>query len=413
MLQTLRRKITSHPRFRRAKAFLNPPRFAGSRLTLKRLANLYLVRYQRARVHTKLRGYPLRLTIEATNVCNLQCPGCFTGVGEQGRKRSHMPLDLYRRLLDELGDYLLQLEFYNWGEPLLAKDIYTMIEEASGRGISTVVSTNFSIPFDAARAERMVSSGLAVLGVSIDGARQQSYEQYRVRGDLDTVLANCRLMKEAKEKLGSTTPNVVWEFHTFSHNTDDIELARSMAKELGMGIVVSKGWVAGPDWETDDKELMRSITPPPYRPVPCDFLWERAVVNNDGGVAPCCGTFYRQDDMGRLKISATDIGKSSFKEVWNNWSYQQARGFFRSRTGSEQTKKMVCFDCPATTIWERYQSHLGAGGDAEAFDSEHSMNDGFNYFFSRRPAKSGPAKAAGVIELQEVGAASPQASSRR
>ena len=35
-----------------------------------------------------------------------------------------MTLDLYRRLLAELGDYLFEIEFYNWGEPLLASIIY-------------------------------------------------------------------------------------------------------------------------------------------------------------------------------------------------------------------------------------------------------------------------------------------------
>ena len=44
-----------------------------------------------------------------------------------------------------------------------------MVREASARGISTTTSTNFSIPFDAARAEAVVASGLDVLGVSLDG----------------------------------------------------------------------------------------------------------------------------------------------------------------------------------------------------------------------------------------------------
>src|SRR5207245_2320794 len=84
-----------------------------------------------------------------------------------------------------------------------------------------------------------------VFGVSIDGAHQETYEQYRRGGKLDTVLANCRLMRDAKRRLGSATPLLIWEFHVFSHNTDDIERARALAAELEMGIAVVKGWVAG------------------------------------------------------------------------------------------------------------------------------------------------------------------------
>src|SRR4030043_2350783 len=161
-----RQHITSQPWFVRARHFLTPPQYAvpptyeGSKLTLKRLLNLYIVRYQYNCGHTKLLGYPLRLTVEAANMCAPRCPGCSTGRGEVARERSFLPSCLYQRLLDELGDYLMRVEFYNWGESLLNKNIYAMIQEANRRGINTTVSTNFSFPFDSARAERLVASGL-------------------------------------------------------------------------------------------------------------------------------------------------------------------------------------------------------------------------------------------------------------
>ena len=142
-----------------------------------------------------------------------------------------MSLDLYRRLLAEMGDYLLQVEFCNWGEPLLVKDINEMIRDAHERGISTLLSTNFSLRFDEAAAERLVRSGLSILGVSIDGARQESYEQYRVRGDLALVLRNCALVRDAKKRLQSATPRLVWEYHVFPFNTGEVEAARAMARQ--------------------------------------------------------------------------------------------------------------------------------------------------------------------------------------
>ena len=156
---------------------VRPPRYPGLKLTAKRLLNYYLAKFQRARGNIKVRGYPLLLTFEATNVCNLHCPYCFTGDGQIGRKRTMMPMDMYQRLIDELGDYALLIDFYNWGEPLLNKNIYEMVGLASGRGISTIISTNFSVTFDQKRAEKLVNSGLAILGAGIDGASQETYEQ--------------------------------------------------------------------------------------------------------------------------------------------------------------------------------------------------------------------------------------------
>src|SRR5262245_59684650 len=155
--------------------FFRVPDYPGATVTRKRLWNLYKLRWASNRVWTRLQSYPAKLTIEPTTACNLRCPACFTGVGEVGRKGSPLSLDVYRALLAELGDYLFQIELCNWGEPLLAKHLHTMIEDAHARGIETLISTNFSIPFDDERAERLVRSGLSVLGVSIDGARQDTY----------------------------------------------------------------------------------------------------------------------------------------------------------------------------------------------------------------------------------------------
>jgi MoaA/NifB/PqqE/SkfB family radical SAM enzyme len=309
------------------------------------------------------------------------------------RKRSHFPLSLYQRIISELGDYLFQGELHNWGEPLLNKDIPELIRMASSRGISTTVSTNFSFPFDASRAEPLVSAGLAQLGVSIDGARQETYERYRVRGNLDTVLTNIRLVNQAKEALGSAGPRLLWEFHVFEHNIDDIEPAKSVAQELGMDIDISKGWVAGPEWDPD--ALFKFFKAPSGDG--CEFLWQRAVISVDGGVAPCCGAFYREDDFG-------PVNEMSFKQVWNNANFQEARKLFKSRQGSEKGRSLICYDCPETLTREDYLQHLAQGRDRMSFRPRFTANDGFNFFFNRRPHRPHGPNGADVADPQAVDA---------
>ena len=373
---------------------LLPPRYPGLRLTLKRLLNLYLVRYQRARGHTKLWGYPLVLTLESGNVCNLRCPACFTGVGEVGRERSMMPMPLYRKIMDELGDYALHVEFYNWGEPLLNKNIYEMIRIANDKGISTILSTNFSVPFDRARAEALVSSGLALLGFGLDGATQENYEKYRVGGDFEKVLHNVRLLNEAKRALASTTPRICWSFHIFPHNTHEIEPARAMADELGVEFAATKGWIAGPEWEPNGEFRFPAQVPPEANR--CKYLWTYAIINNDGRAAPCSASFYQEDDYGAIE----DL---SFKEVWNNKNFQEARRLYRSRDASQHGKSLICHNCPQTIVWENHQRHLAQGLPKASFDPVYTTNDWFNYFFNRKPDRARAASAADIIDLQPVG----------
>ena len=365
--------------FRSFRMFVTPPDYPGARMTRKRLANCYRNRWEMRSQEVRLRSYPLKLTVEPINTCNLGCPACFTGDGQTSRPRTGMPLEVYQRLLEEMGDTLWQIEFCNWGEPLLSKQIATMIRAASERGIGTLVNTNFSFPFDDRRAEELVLSGLTTLGVSIDGARQETYEQYRVGGDLATVLDNCRRIRDTKRRLGSRSPHVRWLFHLFPHNVFDVDLATTMARDLDMGIWVEKGWVVGEEWERGGYfQFLDAV-----KPFPCLFLWNQAVVNSDGGVAPCCGTYYREDDMGRLATPGA-AGAASFHEVWNGERFRQAREMYHSREASP-AKDAVCYDCPMTVMWSRWQAHQVAGHDPAAFDPGFTPNDSFNYFWNRRP----------------------------
>jgi len=212
-----------------------------------------------------------------------------------------------------------------------------------------------------------------------------------VRGQLERVLANCRLMQDAKRRLNSPFPRIYWCFHVFPHNTEDIAAARTMADELGMELVVEKGWVVGEEWGRDTP-YQYFKNPDPGR---CDFLWTRAVVNNDGGVAPCCGSFYREDDMGGFDYAAA--GGRAFRAVWNGPRFRAARRFYAQRPTAEQAtaeeRAHICYECPATVMWQRWQQHAAGGGERATFDPGFRTNDGFNYFWGRRPAAPPPVAA--------------------
>jgi len=361
-----------------------PPPFEGATPTLRRVSNLWLLTWENYRIEPVPRSLPARLCIESTSACNLKCPHCFTGAGEVGRPAATLSLGFYRQLLAELGTRLWQIEFHNWGEPLLNKHLFTMVAEASARGLSTSMCTNFSLPFDAARAEELVRSGLKVMGVSIDGARQETYEQYRVRGQLHRVLENCRLVVEAKRRLRSRTPRVVWGFHMFAHNVDDVEAARRAADEIGVEFHVSRGRVVETDWDPDE----RAIPHDHITPMPCHTLFHTGVVYADGSVAPCRGTFYPDDDVGRVAADGRP-GAATFREVWTGEGLQTARRLFRERATTPQTRESVCLECPALLDWHRFVGHVSSGGAARDWMPAYDSNQRYNYFWSRARRTSG------------------------
>jgi hypothetical protein len=87
-------------------------------------------------------------------------------------------------------------------------------------------------------------------------------------------------------------------------------------------------------------------------------LFHTAVVYADGSIAPCRGSFYPQDDVGRVAADGRP-GAATFSEVWTGQDLRTSRRLFRERTKTPQTRGSVCLDCPALLDWHRYVGHVG------------------------------------------------------
>ena len=87
-----------------------------------------------------------------------------------------------------------------------------------------------------------------------------------------------------------------------------------------MGFHVSRGRVVGTDWDPQERFIAHEAV----YPMPCYTLFNTAVMFGNGSVAPCRGSYYAPDDMGRVAADGRP-GASSFKAVWNNERFQQAR----------------------------------------------------------------------------------------
>ena len=136
------------------------------------------------------------LIIEPTNTCNLRCTFCFVTDG-MTRDGGFMDFDLFKKIIDDCTD-LEHLCMHNWGEPLLHKDIFRMIEYAKNNGVNYVVmNTNGTLLTDK-MINRIVNSKLDIIRFSIDGSAETFK---RVRGvELENIEKNIKKLKIIKEK---------------------------------------------------------------------------------------------------------------------------------------------------------------------------------------------------------------------
>jgi radical SAM protein with 4Fe4S-binding SPASM domain len=298
-------------------------------------------------------GTPVSISFEPTTSCNLRCPECPSGLRAFTRPTGMLQKDFFRETIDQLHRDLFYLVFYFQGEPYLNPGFLDMVQYAAQRKIYTATSTNAHYLTDAV-AKKTVESGLDRLIISIDGTTQEVYQQYRVGGKLDKVLAGARNIVKWKKELKSRTPFIVFQFLVVRPNEHQIEEAKALAKEIGVDDIWLKTAQVY-DYENDpneliplnekysryrkDKEGSRALKNSLSNH--CWRLWKATVITWDGLVVPCCFDKDAQHTLGDLK------GKS-FREVWQSEEFLKFRGsLLKGRKNID-----ICANCSeGTKVW--------------------------------------------------------------
>ena len=166
-------------------------------------------------------GWPTHIMMEPTTHCNLKCALCPVSKGLK-RPKGHMDYGLFKKVIDEIGDYLFFVYLWDWGEPFLNPETYEMISYARKKGIKVLSCTNGHPFVEDENVEKVILSGLNTLTVAVDGTSQETYERYRKGGDLDSVLQGIRKIVAKKRELEIKTPIVNLLFIVMKHNELEI-----------------------------------------------------------------------------------------------------------------------------------------------------------------------------------------------
>ena len=272
-------------------------------------------------------GGPETGMIEPTNLCNLACPTCPTGVGKI-KPLPQMSLARFDRVLGALVPRLRNLALWNYGEPLLNRELPQMIAHAKASGVGVVkVSSNVHF-LDEVRGGALLRSGLDVLILSVDGASQESYATFRKDGDFAKVADAIAWLCAEKKRLGLVKPRIELQFIAMRHNEHELPRMRELAREWGVDRLRVKT-VGADDDETKglvpaSRLLSRYAadgTTPNVRHAFCTQAWDHTVVNVDGSVTPCC---YLRPDMGEEFVMG-NVFESDFQTIWRGEKYRAFR----------------------------------------------------------------------------------------
>jgi radical SAM protein with 4Fe4S-binding SPASM domain len=322
---------------------------------------------------------PTELQVEVTGACNLACKMCLVRYRPKlGRREGAMCFHTFKALVDEL-PHVEKVTLQGLGEPLLAPDLFRMIEYASARGIRMGFNSNGTL-LTRERAERLVDAGLDWLHVSLDGATAATYEAIRHGARFDVVTRNIRSLVSVLRERRAERPTVQVVFVAMRRNVRELPALVRLLAEWG----VERLWVqnlshsfgdtdpsgayadirefAARDalWADEDKEeaarifaetaelaaglglelRLPRLEEPPARPRPlgtpgCHWPFESAYVTHDGKVQPCCMV------MGSDRVVLGDVGQERFGAVWTSEAYRT----FRAGLTGEAPVPEVCAGC--------------------------------------------------------------------
>jgi MoaA/NifB/PqqE/SkfB family radical SAM enzyme len=260
---------------------------------------------------------PWKVAIEASSRCQLKCKTCPTARGVIADSLGNGFLDpgVFQKFIED-HPWVTEIELSNWGEALLNPDLGEILGIAFENGVRTTLLNGSNL--DSAREaalEALVKYRLRAMTVSVDGASQDTYSQYRVNGRFDRVIENIRKINRFKDKYNSPYPSLIWQFIAFGHNEQEIEKAQQLAKDLDMRFKLKLSWEdlyfehfspvrdrvkirkAIPEGVADRKEY-ETKTGSNYVEDCCLQMWSGPRINYDGRLIGCCINYW--EDFGNV-----------------------------------------------------------------------------------------------------------------
>ena len=313
---------------------------------------------------------PSMLRIEVCSVCQLRCPLCPNVRGETATVigSGFLPFEHFQRLINQ-NPQIRRIELGNFGEVFLNKDLPGILEHAYTRNVTTTIDEGANLNHASKEAlEALVRYQTAVVRCAIDGITQATYSQYRVGGDLKTVLRNVQKINQFKARYQSLRPHLIFQFIVFGHNEHEIERAVLLAKILKMEIDLKLNFFpdAMPVHNRDrvrryagyaDRKEYLGKEGVHYKRCQCYELWLNPQINWDGKLLGCSRNMWG--------VFGGNVFEFDLASAINSEKMRYAREMLMGRLPARED--MPCMRCSAYRIMSQYNNWIT---EKEIIDAE-------------------------------------------
>jgi MoaA/NifB/PqqE/SkfB family radical SAM enzyme len=174
---------------------------------------------------------PTEAYFEVANRCNSKCATCPLTFGPH-EDAHHLTLAEFGSLVDQL-PALQRAVLQGVGEPLLNRELASMVAYLKSRGVYVAFNTNAAL-LTRRRQVELVESGLDELRVSLDASTPETYLRIRGIPAFERVVANVAEMVRTRHDMGAANPRLSFWVTALRENLAELPGVVDIAARVGV-----------------------------------------------------------------------------------------------------------------------------------------------------------------------------------
>lgn len=303
----------------------------------------------------KLLTNPVDVDIEPINRCNFSCSHCQ--VPTWNKPLSKLDVAQFQEIIVQF-PHLLKVKLQGMGEPLLNKELMTLLGIGEKQNITMSFTTNGSL-LEASKIKELVQLDKTYINFSIDGASAETFEGMRNGSDFTQVCQNIKAFTNALDSNSESPRFQAWMLVT-QKNINDIPNVVKLIKELKLKHLNLQMFFS--DWgkealQENAKSYRIQLNSAEFKEVlaearaiakelkielnvhygdyyttknKCPMPWLSTYIAANGDVVPC--SILADSDV----IKMGNVFDRDFSHIWNSPQYQEFR---------EKHRKLEIPDC--------------------------------------------------------------------
>ena len=262
---------------------------------------------------------PFVLFVDPNSACNFQCTFCPTGdrplMKAIGRYQGNLSIEDFEKIVSDCGDFnekIKVLRLYKDGEPLMNKNIYSMVSQAKKSGFfESVDTTTNGFLLRTENSEKLVEAGLDLINISVDGlSAEQFFHFTKQKVDFDVFVDQIKYLHQIRGEMKiviKTTSEIV--------GSENHDLFYEIFEPYCDKIFIENTSPCWPDFDVEER-MGIEITKGLYGnaivdQTACPYLFYSMSINSDMKASACFVDWSRDLIVG-------DVREKSVKSIWNS-----------------------------------------------------------------------------------------------